>query len=160
MKKLLVILLILILTVFVFVGCDGIDVPINGSEGEGEGEGESEEIILEIDDITVINGKSYITEGNHNLTVTFPLPVKDAYGVITECTGNYSQSKNDIIVELSPPEGWDPEEGATVWSGTASFSIGQDNCCISIVEIHSSVYPEGICLIMPVIVSTDPEFPC
>ena len=160
MKKLLVILLILILTVFVFVGCDGIDVPINGSEGEGEGEGESEEIILEIDDITVINGKSYITEGNHNLTVTFPLPVKDAYGIITECTGNYSQSKNDIIVELSPPEGWDPEEGATVWSGTASFSIGQDNCCISIVEIHSSVYPEGICLIMPVIVSTDPEFPC
>ena len=160
MKKLLVILLILILTVFVFVGCDGIDVPINGSEGEGEGEGESEEIILEIDDITVINGKSYITEGNHNLTVTFPLPVKDAYGVITECTGNYSQSKNDIIVELSPPEGWDPEEGATVWSGTASFSIGLNNCCISFVEIHSSACPENTCIVIPVIISIDPELPC
>lgn len=160
MKKLLVILLISILSIFVFTGCDGISTPPNGSEGEGEAEGESEEIAVEIEGIVVINDKSYITAGNHNLTVIFPVPVKDAYGIINECTGNYSQSKNNFNITLSPPEGWDPEEGATVWSGNAPFSIGQDNCCISIVEIHSSVCPEGICLTMPVIVSTDPEFPC
>jgi hypothetical protein len=160
MKKLLVILLISILAIFVFVGCEGVSTPPNGSEGEGEGEGETEEISVEIEGFEVINDKPYIAAGNHNLTVTFPLPVKDAYGVITECTGDYNESENDTIVELSPPDGWDPEEGATVWSGTASFSIGQNNCCVSFVIIHSSACLENTCFVMPVIVSTDPELPC
>jgi len=147
MKKLLVILLISILAIFVFSGCEGVSTLPNGSEGEGEGEGEIEEIVMEIEGLMVFNNISYITAGNHNLTVTFPLPVKDAYGVITECTGDY-------------PDGWDLEEGATIWSGNASFSIGQNNCCGSVVEIHSSACLENICIVMPVIISIDPELPC
>jgi hypothetical protein len=160
MKKLLVILLISILAIFVFSGCEGVSTLPNGSEGEGEGEGEIEEIVMEIEGLMVFNNISYITAGNHNLTVTFPLPVKDAYGVITECTGDYSQSKNNTTVDLFPPDGWDLEEGATIWSGNASFSIGQNNCCGSVVEIHSSACLENICIVMPVIISIDPELPC
>jgi hypothetical protein len=109
----------------------------------------------------VINGKPYITAGSHNIIVNFPIPVKDAYAIITECKGDYSQDRDDVnTVILLPPENWDPNVGTTVWTGTGYFGDGESDCCACYIEIHSSACPEGFCLVMPVIVSADSDLPC
>jgi hypothetical protein len=77
MKKLLLLLLIAILSLFVFAGCDGV-VPAEG-EGEGEGEGEPEGVVVEIDGMVELAGKNWIACGNHDITITFPAPVENAF---------------------------------------------------------------------------------
>ncbi len=159
MKKLLMLLLIATLAVFVLAGCDGF-TPAE-SEGEGEDEDEGVEISVEIEGLIVINDKPYITTGTHNITVTFPIRLKDAYVIITECKGDYSQDRDDANkVILLPPENWDPNVGATVWTGTGYFGNGESDCCACYVEIYSDTYSEDCLMVMPIIVSADSNLPC
>ena len=70
MKKLFLVLLVVALASFLFVGC----LPVTPAEGEGEGEGECE-VTVEIDGAVVVDGKTYVSGGNHTITVTFCAPV-------------------------------------------------------------------------------------
>lgn len=111
-----------------------------------------------MESLTKINGKSYMIAGCHVLTTNFPTLVKDASAFITECTGDWSRSKTDNTFPIFPPQGWNTEIRAIIWKGTVNFSIGQNNCCKCFFQSHSSICMDDICLLMPVIVLTVPEF--
>jgi len=146
MKKFLVLLLISVLALFVFAGCSGV-VP---GEGEGEGEGEIEEVTVEIDGSVVLEGKTYVSAGNHTITVTFPAPVAGSVSAsITDCTGYYG--KGDVVLF--------PNEDKTVWSGSGFF--GDDDCepcCASYVRINAGECSDDVCIEFPVIVDAAPPY--
>jgi len=102
MKKLLLVLLLVLLVVtlasFLFVGC----IPVTPSEGEGEGEGEGEcEVAVVIEGAVVVDGKTYVSGGPHDITVTFCAPVVGGvYAYITECGGYYGT--DEMAIEVNP----------------------------------------------------------
>jgi len=160
MKKLLVLLLIATLAAFVFTGCDLL--PSEGEEGEGEGEGEVEEVTVEIDGAVTVEGKTFVSAGAHDITVTFPAPVEGSVSAsIGLCTGDYS--KDSGLAELiSVPVVLFHNEDRTVWSGSGDFFPGIDigledflevsYCCASYVYVTSGECEDVICISVPVIV--------
>ena len=122
MKKLFLVLLVITLASFLFVAC----LPTTPAEGEGEGEGEGEcETTVEIDGAVIVDGKTYVSGGNHTITVTFCAPVVGGVSAyITECWGDYSQDG----VDKSEPNGNGgvgvvlfPNADRTVWTGSGYF---------------------------------------
>ena len=120
MKKLLLVLLVVTLASFLFVGC----LPTTPAEGEGEGEGEGEcETTVEIDGAVVVDGKTYVSGGNHTITVTFCAPVVGGVSAfVTYCGGYYGE----IGVDKSELNGGSdvvlfPNEDRTVWTGSGYF---------------------------------------
>ena len=141
MKKLLLVLLVVTLASFLFVGC----LPTTPAEGEGEGEGEGEVgVTVEIADSVVVDGKTYVSGGNHDIIVTFPAPVVGGVGAwISDCSGEY---RNGDVVLF-------PNADRTVWTGSGHFGYG-DGCCASYVEVWSGECIDEVCIWFPVIVDS------
>jgi len=163
MKKLLLVLLVIALASFLFVGC----LPTTPAEGEGEGEGEGEcETIVEIAGAVVVDGKTYVSGGNHDITVTFCAPVVGGVSAyVTYCSGDYSKQPGGDVVLF-------PNADRTVWTGSGSFGcffpfdrqvpaqqIGFCSpCCASYVEIYAGECEDEACIWFPVIVDSCPPF--
>ena len=158
MKKLFLVLLVVALASFLFVGCLPATPP---AEGEGEGEGECATIV-EIDGAVVVDGKTYVSGGNHTITVTFCAPVvgyADAY--ITCCTGDYSKVNNAVAeVDCDTEVVLFPNADRTVWTGSGRFGCYARNnfnyctCCASYVEIYAGECEDEACIWFPVIVDS------
>ena len=142
MKKLLLVLMVVALASFLFVGC----VPVTPAEGEGEGEGEGEVgVTVVVADSIVLDGKTYVSAGSHDITVTFPAPVAgNVTGNVTDCTGDYSKTGSAVVLF--------PNADKTVWTGSATFAVGSLDCCASYVEINSGECSDLVCIVFPVIV--------
>ena len=142
MKKLFLVLLVVAMAAFLFVGC----LPVTPSEGEGEGEGEGEcEVTVEIDGAIVVDGKTYVSGGNHDITVTFCAPVvgyADAY--ITWCSGDYRPNGGSEVVLF-------PNADRTIWTGSGYFGY-DGGCCASYVEVWAGECEDEACIWFPVIV--------
>ena len=157
MKKLLLVLLVVTLASFLFVGCLPGTTP---AEGEGEGEGECEVTVV-IDGAVVIDGKTYVSDGYHDITVTFCAPVVGyAEAWISYCCGDLSPSKDmwddGMYVVLFP------DATRTVWTGSGEFGIGGEcnssDCCASYVEVWAGECEDEACIWFPVIVDSDHPF--
>jgi len=147
MKKLLLVLMVVAMASFLFVGClPGITPPTEG-EGEGEGEGECE-IAVVIEGAVVVDGKTYVSGGSHDITVTFCAPVVGGVAAdITTCSGDYRNRGGVVLF---------PNADRTVWTGSGDFGYGT-GCCASYVEIKSGECEAEACIWFPVIVdSCDP----
>ena len=164
MKKLLLVLLVVALASFLFVGC----LPVTPSEGEGEGEGEAE-VTVEIDGAVVVDGKTYVSCGNHTITVTFPAPVVGGVSAyITCCTGDYGKaSVENNFVECGTEVVLFPDADKKVWTGSGFFGCFEINkgksfqcgpCCASYVEIYSGECVDETCIKFPVIVDCNNPF--
>ena len=143
MKKLLLVLLVVTLASFLFVGC----LPTTPAEGEGEGEGEGEVgVTVEIEGAVVVDGKTYVSGGAHDITVTFSAPVVGAVlANITDCTGDYTKDEGDVVLF--------PNADSTVWTGSGDFGLG-DGCCASYVRVESGECEAETCILFPVIVDS------
>ena len=167
MKKLFLVLLVVTLASFLFVGC----LPVIPSEGEGEGEGEAEcETTVEIDGAVVVDGKTYVSSGNHTITVTFCAPVVGGVSAyVTECWGDYSQDG----IDMGKPNGNGgvvlfPNADRTVWTGSGYFGCMNDfgkelppfcpPCCASYVMVESGECDADTCIWFPVIVDSCPPY--
>jgi len=148
MKKLLLVLLVITIASFLFVGC----IPTTPAEGEGEGEGEGEcETTVVIDGAVVVDGKTYVSCGDHDITVTFCAPVVGSVGVyITDCNGDYSKNGDGSVVMF-------PDATKTVWTGSGYFGEGGP-CCASYVQVESGECLADVCIEFPVIVDCCPPF--
>lgn len=158
MKKFLVLLLIATLAAFVFAGCTP------PAEGEGEGEGEVEGVVVEIDGAVEIGGKSYIADGLHDITVTFPAPVANANVYITDCTGYYGKAYYDYYGKQVVL--W-PNADKTVWTGSGDFECRAcypdpcdypSPCCASYVNVVAGECEGNVCVQVPVIVDCLPPY--
>ena len=150
MKKLLLVLLVVTLASFLFVGC----LPTTPAEGEGEGEGEGEVgVTVEIEGAVVVDGKTYVSGGAHDITVTFPAPVVGGVSAfISCCTGDY-RNGCDIDVVLFP------NADKTVWEGSGEFGRYDGpsdafGCCASYVGVVSGECVDEVCIWFPVIVDS------
>jgi len=160
MKKLLLVLLVVALAAFLFVGC----LPVTPSEGEGEGEGEGEcETTVVIDGAVVVDGKTYVSTGNHTITVTFCAPVVGGVSAyVTECWGDYSQDG----IDMGKENGMGgvvlfPNADRTVWTGSGYFGCTEafkkpqcPPCCASYVEVYAGECEDEACIWFPVIVDS------
>lgn len=161
MKKGLVLLIIATLSLFVLTGCDGL-VP---SEGEGEGEGEVEAVTVEIDGMVELAGKTWISCGNHDITITFAAPVENANAYISYCSGYYGSAKN-IPIDMGGVVLF-PNEDKTIWTGSGYFGCYESNfldakplsqclpCCASYLEVSAGECDPETCISIPVIVDCD-----
>jgi hypothetical protein len=148
MKKLLLVLMVVALAAFLLVGC----VPVIPGEGEGEGEGE---VTVVIEGAVVIDGKTYVSEGDHTVTVTFPSPVAGwVDGYVDDCEGDYSKSKDigshDFVLF--------PDADKKVWIGSTYFEAYWSNCCATYIEIWAGECEDEACIWFPVIVDGCPPY--
>ena len=158
-KKLFLLLLIVALAAFVFTGCTP------PAEGEGEGEGEIEGVLVEIDDSVELNGRTYVADGNHTITVTFPAPVANVNVYISDCTGDYSKQPNYYYYG-TPVVLW-PNADKTVWTGSGLFACetcggscyeDESECCASYVQVVAGECEGNVCLSVPVVVDCDKPY--
>jgi len=148
MKKLLLVLLVVTLASFLFVGC----LPTTPAEGEGEGEGEGGVTVV-IADSVVVDGKTYVSGGNHDITVTFPAPVVGGVGAyITDCGGDYSKASVPNGIDCGSEVVLFPNADKTIWTGSGEFGPCGGNCCASYVEVTSGECEADVCIWFPVIV--------
>jgi len=163
MKKLLVLLLISALAVFVFAGCDLL--PNGDGDGDGDGDGGVTEVTVEIDGAVEIGGKTYVSGGSHDITVTFPAPVENASASIGICTGDFSKDSGLAELISVPVVLFPVNDDGTVWSGSGNFLPGIDIenldldpsfCCASYVYVTSGECEENVCIKFPVIVDWEP----
>jgi len=157
MKKLLIVLLVVALAAFLLAGC----VPVTPGEGE-EGEGEGEVIVV-IEGAVVINGKTYVSAGPHDITVTFPASVAgwvDAW--INSCTGDYSKSKR---IDGGGGVVLFPDAAKKVWTGSGIFGCMNKGynqvcppCCATYIEIAAGECEDEACIWFPVIVDSCPPY--
>jgi predicted small secreted protein len=148
MKKLLLVLLVVALAAFLLVGC----IPVTPGEGEGEGEGE---VTVVIEGAVVIDGKTYVSAGTHDVTVTFPAPVAGwVDGWIDDCEGDYSKSKDigehDFVLF--------PDAAKKVWIGSTIFEAYYNDCCATYIEIWAGECEDEACIWFPVIVDSEPPY--
>ena len=150
MKKLLLVLLVVTLASFLFVGC----LPTTPAEGEGEGEGEGEVgVTVEIEGAVVVDGKTYVSGGFHDITVTFPAPVVGGVGAyVTDCSGDYSKLNGEE--DCGSAVVLFPNADRTVWTGSGEFGPCGDGCCASYVEVTSGECEADVCIWFPVIVDS------
>jgi hypothetical protein len=150
MKKLLLVLLVVALAAFLLVGCNPVTPPV-----EGEGEGETQVVPVVISDAVVIDGKTYVSAGDHTITVTFPAPVTGVVTAnITACGGDYSKGKAtaDVPVVLFP------DATKKIWSGSGTFTASLSDCCASYVEVNSGECTDVTCIAFPVIIDGEPPY--
>ena len=152
MKKLFLVLLVVTLASFLFVGC----LPTTPAEGEGEGEGEGEVgVTVVIADSVVVDGKTYVSGGNHTITVTFPAPVVGGVAAyITDCNGDYRKLQANGNGDCGHDVVLFPNADRTVWTGSGEFGPCGGGCCASYVEVTSGECVEDVCIWFPVIVDS------
>jgi predicted small secreted protein len=157
MKKLLLVLMVVALASFLFVGCVPTTTPAEG-EGEGEGEGATE-VTVDIADSIVLDGKTYVSGGAHDITVTFPAPVSGAVtAYVGFCSGDYSKGLvEDLLAAGGISAVLFPNADKTIWTGSAEF-LGwglleePSGCCASYVFVSSGECEDEVCIQFPVIV--------
>jgi len=166
MKKLLLVLLVVALASFLFVGC----LPTTPTEGEGEGEGEGEcATTVEIDGAVIVDGKTYVSGGNHTITVTFCAPVVGGVSAyVTYCSGDYSKDGIDKDILNGGGVVLFPNADRTVWTGSGYFGCMNDfgkvpipecpPCCASYVEVYAGECEDEACIWFPVIVDSCPPY--
>ncbi len=151
MKKLLLVLLVVALAAFLLVGC----IPVTPSEGEGEGEGEAGVTVVIEDAFVDLDGKTYVSEGDHTIIVTFPAPVAGVVTAnITACGGDYSKDK----VTVAAPVVLFPDATKKIWTGSGTFAASSSECCASYVEVTSGECADVVCIAFPVIVDGCPPY--
>ena len=161
MKKLLLVLTLVAMVAFLFTGCF---LAPDGNGDDGNGDVVVTEPTVDIADSVVLDGKTYVSAGTHDITVTFPEPVT---GTVTAyvglCGGDYSKGLlEDIIAAGGMSVVMFPNEDRTIWSGSADFLgigpmflLGEDfGCCASYVFITSGACEDELCLQLPVIVDS------
>jgi len=158
MKKLLLVLMVVAMASFLFVGClPGVTPP----DEEGEDEGVTE-VTVDIAKSVVIDGKTYVKSGAHDITVTFPeAVVGNVEAKITLCTGDYTKDLEDLNWEeffaVSVP--LFPDATRKIWTGSGKFTAtGPNECCASYVEVISGVCEADVCIKFPVIVDGGKPF--
>jgi len=156
MKKLLLVLLVVTLASFLFVGCLPGTTP---AEGEGEGEGETG-VVVEIAGSIVLDGKTYVKAGTHDLTVTFPAPAAGTVSaMIGYCSGDLSKDMiDDLLMLMGINVVLFPNEDKTIWTGSALFEEGEYDCCASYVMVNSGECEDEVCIKFPVIVDADKPY--
>ena len=146
MKKLLLVLLVVALAAFLLVGCNPVTPPV---EGEGEGE-EQGGVTVVIEGAAVVDSKTYVSEGDHTITVTFPAPVAGIVTAnITACGGDYSKDK---AITVDSPVVLFPDATKKIWTGSGTFAASDTECCASYLEVTSGECAEIVCIAFPVIV--------
>ena len=150
MKKLLLVLALVAMTSFLFVGCLG-----NGIIGDGDGDGDGDvagEVTVDIADSVVVDGKTYVSGGNHDITVTFPAPVVGGVSAwISDCSGDY-RPNGDPNGDGSGVVLF-PNADRTIWTGSGDFGYGY-GCCASYVMVDSGECEPDVCIWFPVIVDS------
>ena len=157
MKKLLLVLLVITIASFLFAGC----LPTTPSEGEGEGEGECETTVV-IDGAVVVDGKTYVSGGSHDITVTFCAPVDgNASAYITCCNGDYSKNSEPNGIDCGSEVVLFPNADKTIWTGSGYFGCEDQKskssdcaCCASYVQVVSGECLADVCIEFPVIVDS------
>ena len=151
MKKLLFVLLIVALASYLFVGC----MPVTPSEGEGEGEGEVEQgVLVAISDSVKVGNYTYVSAGDHDITVTFPAPVAGLVSAsISPCSGDYKAfiSGGASVVLF-------PDATKKIWTGSGTFATSVSDCCASYIEVVSGECADVVCIAIPVIVDGCPPY--
>ena len=166
MKKLLLVLLVVILAAFLFVGC----LPVTPSEGEGEGEGEVETgITVDIEGAVEVGGFTYVSEGTHKITITFPAPqagLVTAYEGMGSCYDNFSEAmkQQQQIIYYYGNIIFYPNEDRTVWTGLGNFGYADNypveitRCCSSMLEIFFGDCVDDACMGIPLVVDGVPPY--
>jgi hypothetical protein len=150
MKKLLIVLLVVALAAFLLVGCiPGTPPP----DDDGGGDGETEVGVV-IEDVVVIDSKTYVSAGDHTITVTFPAPVAGVVTAnITECTGDYSKQEDAVGTSVV----LFPDATKKIWTGSGTF-LESAECCASYIEVTSGECADVVCIMFPVIVDGEPPY--
>jgi len=141
MKKLLLVLLVLGISIYLFAGC----VPVTPPPAEGEGESE---VTVVIDGAVVLDGKTYVSAGTHEVVVTFPAPVPNwVDGYLSSCDGYYGTgaAKDSDFVLF-------PDATKKIWTGMVNFYDGGSDCCAAYLELSTGACEETTCIWFPVIV--------
>ena len=155
MKKLLLVLLVVTLASFLLVGCFG-----TGTTPPPPAEGEVEGVVVDVGAVT-IDGKDYVSGGAHDINVTFPAPVANAFVWVSDCTGDYSKS----LTSTGTTVGLWPNADKTVWSGSVYFSctpciagecVEYSECCASFIMVEAGECEGDTCISYPVIVDCLP----
>jgi predicted small secreted protein len=150
MKKLLIVLLVVALAAFLLVGCN----PVTPVEGEGEPQVGA---TVAITDSVVVDGKTYVSAGDHTITVTFPAAVVGLVTAnITACGGDYSKDK--LIVTVNAPVVLFPDATKKIWTGSGTFTASSSECCASYVEVTSGECTSNVCIAFPVIIDGCPPY--
>jgi len=121
---------------------------------------ENPDIVLDISGSVVFDNKTYVSAGEHNITVSFPEAISgEVLGIITGCQGDYSRSSeyDEEIVFF-------PDSERKIWTG--SFSFGSNKfledleCCVSFIEITttSGECCDNPCVTLPVIVDDNDPY--
>ena len=157
MKKLLLVLTLVAMVAFLFTGCFGVPDG-NGDDGNGDG---VVEVTVDIEDSVLIDGKTYVSAGTHDITVTFPEPVTGSVtAMVGLCGGDYSKGLLEDLLALGGISVvMFPNEDMTEWTGSAEFlGFGlleePSGCCASYVFISSGVCEDEVCIQFPVIVDS------
>ena len=152
MKKLLLVLLVVALASFLMVGCLGTGTVVDEDE---TGDGTVVTTTVEIADSVVLDGKTYVAEGTHEIVVTFAAPIAGNVIVgITGCSGDYKDASLPVSVVMFP------DSTRKIWTGSGSFAVGSGVdalCCASYVEVAAGECDPETCITFPVIV--DPVGP-
>jgi len=157
MKKLLLILMVVALASFLMVGCLGTGTVVDNEDGDGDEDGVITEVTVVIADSVVVDGKTYVKVGAHDITVTFPSAVAgNVEARITDCSGDYTKNNSYATVVLFP------DADRKIWTGSGSFKTevgGEESlCCASYVEVISGECLAEVCIKFPVIVDGDKPF--
>jgi hypothetical protein len=155
MKKLLLVLLVVALASFLLVGCNP-TVP-DGDDGDGD---VISEVVVAIADSIVLDGKTYVKAGTHDITVTFPAPAAGTVSaMIGYCSGDLSKDMiDDLLMLMGENVVLFPNADKTVWTGSAKFVDGDSPCCASYVMINSGECEDEVCIKFPVIVDADKPY--
>ncbi len=121
---------------------------------------ENSDIVLDISDSVIFENKTYVSAGEHNVTVSFPETISgEVLGIITGCQGDYSRTGeyDEEIVFF-------PDSERKIWTGSFSFGsnkLSEDlECCASVVEITTTSGECGdtSCITLPVIVDDNDPY--
>jgi len=152
MKKLLLVLLVVALAAFLLVGC----LPVTPPPDDGGGDGGTEVTVVIEDAFVDIDGKTYVSEGDHTIIVTFPAAVAGVVKAnITACGGDYSKSIADTE---DAPVVLFPDATKKIWTGSGTFAASLTECCASYVEVISGECADVVCIAFPVIVDGCPPY--
>ena len=156
MKKLLLVLTLVAMVAFLFTGCF---VAPDGNGDGGNGDVVVTEPTVDIEDAVVVDGKTYVSAGTHDITVTFPEPVTGAVtAFIGLCGGDYSKGLLDELIAAGGLSAvMFPNEDRTIWTGSADFwgeGFLASYCCASYVFITSGECEDEVCIQLPVIVDS------
>jgi len=153
MKKLLLVLMVVAMASFLLVGCLGTGTVVDEDDTNGD------DIVVtttvEIADSVVLDGKTYVAEGTHEIKVTFAAPVTGTVSVgISGCSGDYKAAGASVSVVMFP------DADRKIWTGSGSFGVGTEDdalCCASYVTVAAGECDPDTCIVFPVIV--DPVGP-